>query len=321
MLHMGNLPSNGLDNNFKSLIMKKLIIVAGTGFLGQVLVNHFKDKFEEIIILTRGNSKVEDQIRYVKWNAKTFSGWEKELENADLLINLAGKSVDCRYTEENKKEILDSRIESTKILNLAVLNCQNPPKHWMNSSTSTIYRHSLDKQMDEIDGEIGDDFSMNVAKSWEKVFFETETPNTKKTALRTSIVLGKNGGAFLPLKNLTRFGFGGKQGKGNQFISWIHEKDFARAIEFIFMQKMVGVVNIVSPKPVRNALFMKILRKILGIPTGIPIGERLLKIGAKIIGTETELVLKSRNVIPKRLIENDFEFEFRTLDKAFENIK
>lgn len=301
--------------------MKKLIIVAGTGFLGQVLVNYFKDKFEEIIVLTRGNPETKDGIRYVKWNAKTFTGWEKELENTDLLINLAGKSVDCRYTEANKKEILDSRVESTGILNLAVQHCQNPPRHWMNSSTSTIYRHSLDRQMDEVDGEIGDDFSMNVAKSWEKAFFETETPDTKKTALRTSIVLGKNGGAFLPLKNLTRLGFGGKQGKGNQFISWIHEKDFARAIEFIFQKEMTGVVNIVSPRPVRNASFMKTLRKSLGVPTGIPIGEKLLKFGAKIIGTETELVLKSRNVIPKRLIENDFEFEFRTLDKAFENIK
>ena len=300
--------------------MKKLIIVAGTEFLSQVLVNYFKNKFEEIIILTRGNSETKDGIRYVKWNPKAFTGWEKELENMDLLINLAGKSVDCRYTETNKKEILDSRIKSTRILNLAVLNCKNPPKHWMNSSTSIIYRHSLDKQMDEVDGEIGDDFSMNVAKSWEKTFFETETPNTIKTALRTSIVLGKNGGAFLPLKNLTRLGFGGKQGKGNQFISWIHEKDFARAIEFIFQKEMTGVVNIVSPKPIRNTLFMKTLRKSLGVPTGIPIGEKLLKFGAKIIGTETELVLKSRNVIPKRLVENNFEFEFKTLEKAIDNL-
>lgn len=301
--------------------MKKLVIAAGTGFLGQVLANHFKDKFKEIIILTRGDSKIKDGINYIKWNAKTFSGWEKELENADVLINLAGKSVDCRYTEENKKEILDSRLESTRILNLAVLHCQNPPKHWLNSSTSTIYRHSLDKQMDEVDGEIGDDFSMNVAKSWEKAFFETETPTTRKTALRTSIVLGKKGGAFLPLKNLAKIGFGGKQGKGNQFISWVHEKDFARALEFILEKELTGVVNIVSPKPIRNAAFMKILRKSLGIPTGIPINEKLLKFGAKIIGTETELVLKSRNVIPKRLLENGFEFEFGDLEMALKNLK
>lgn len=300
--------------------MKKLIIAAGTGFLGQVLVNHFKNKFEEIVILTRGNSKEIDGIKYVNWNAKTFSGWETELENATVLINLAGKSVDCRYTQKNKKEILLSRIESTKILNKAVLNCKNPPKHWLNSSTSTIYRFSLDKEMDEIDGEIGNDFSINVALSWEKAFFKTETPKTLKTALRTSIVLGKDGGALLPLKTLSKLGLGGKQGKGNQFVSWIHEVDFARAIDFIIEKEIIGVVNIVSPKPITNSNFMTSLRKAVNIPFGIPISETLLKFGSVLIRTETELVLKSRNVIPKRLQENGFQFEFDTLEKTLKNL-
>ncbi|MBS7232029.1 TIGR01777 family oxidoreductase [Flavobacterium psychroterrae] len=300
--------------------MKKLIIAAGTGFLGQVLVNHFKDKFEEIVILTRGKSHIIEGIKYVNWNAKTFSGWENELENATVLINLAGKSVDCRYTKENKKEILLSRIESTKILNKAVLNCENPPKHWLNSSTSTIYRFSLDKEMDEINGEIGNDFSINVALSWEKAFFKTETPNTLKTALRTSIVLGKNGGAFIPLKTLAKIGFGGKQGKGNQFISWIHEEDFANAIDFIVQKEITGVINIVSPKPVRNFDFMKKLRKAVGSPFGIPMSAFLLEIGSFFIRTETELVLKSRNVIPKRLLENGFKFKFGDIDEAFKNL-
>ncbi|MEN2400218.1 TIGR01777 family oxidoreductase [Flavobacterium sp. MC2016-06] len=300
--------------------MKKLIIAAGTGFLGQVLVNHFKDNFEEIVILTRGKSQTKNGIKYVNWNAKTFSGWEKELENATVLINLAGKSVDCRYTKENKREILLSRIESTKILNKAVLNCVNPPKHWLNSSTSTIYRFSLDKQMDEIDGEIGNDFSMNVALSWEKAFFKTETPNTLKTALRTSIVLGKNGGALVPLKTLARLGLGGKQGKGNQLVSWIHETDFARAIDFILEKEMTGKVNLVSPKPIRNQDFMALLREAVRVPFGIPINELLLKFGSVLIRTEPELVLKSRNVIPKRLQENGFEFEFDSLEKALKNL-
>lgn len=165
--------------------MKKLVIAAGTGFLGQVIVNHFRDKFEEIVILTRGKSEIKNTIKYVNWNAKTLSGWENELENADILINLAGKSVDCRYTDKNMKEILSSRIDSTSILNKAVLQCKNPPKHWLNSSTSTIYRNSEDKQMTEENGEIGNDFSMNVAKSWEKALFQIETPKTLKTALRT----------------------------------------------------------------------------------------------------------------------------------------
>ncbi|MEO7976266.1 TIGR01777 family oxidoreductase [Flavobacterium sp.] len=300
--------------------MKKLIIAAGTGFLGKVLINHFKDKFEEIVILTRGKSQTIDKIKYVNWNAKTFSGWENELENATVLINLAGKSVDCRYTHENKKEILLSRIESTKILNKAVLKCKNPPKHWLNSSTSTIYRFSLDKQMDETDGEIGNDFSMNVAQSWEKAFFKTETQNTLKTALRTSIVLGKNGGAFIPLKTLAKMGFGGKQGKGNQFISWIHEEDFANAVEFILQREIIGVINVVSPKPIHNNEFMFLLRKAVGAPFGIPISESLLKFGAVLIQTQSELVLKSRNVIPKRLIENGFKFKFETIEKTFKNL-
>lgn len=300
--------------------MNKLVIAAGTGFLGQALVNHFKNKFEEIVILTRGKSKIIDTIKYVNWNAKTFSGWEKELENATVLINMAGKSVDCRYTKENKKEILLSRIESTRILNKAVLNCTTPPKHWLNSSTATIYRFSLDKEMDESNGEIGNDFSINVALSWEKAFFKTETPNTLKTALRTSIVLGKQGGALVPLKTLTKFGLGGKQGKGNQFVSWIHETDFVRAVDLIIQKEITGVVNLVSPKPIPNTDFMKELRKAVGCPIGIPISESLLKFGAVVIGTETELVLKSRNVIPKRLQENDFVFEFDTLEKALKNL-
>lgn len=300
--------------------MKKLVIAAGTGFLGQVIVNHFRDKFEEIVILTRGKSEIKNTIKYVNWNAKTLSGWENELENADILINLAGKSVDCRYTDKNMKEILSSRIDSTSILNKAVLQCKNPPKHWLNSSTSTIYRNSEDKQMTEENGEIGNDFSMNVAKSWEKALFQIETPKTLKTALRTSIVLGKNGGAFIPLKRLAQFGLGGKQGNGNQFISWIHEKDFARAIEFIIEKDIIGVVNVVSPKPIQNKEFMFELRKVLKIPIGIPTPKAILKIGAKIIGTEPELVLKSRNVIPKRLQEIGFEFKFDTLDKTFKNL-
>jgi uncharacterized protein (TIGR01777 family) len=300
--------------------MKKLIIAAGTGFLGQVLVDHFQTKFDQIVIFTRGKSKEENGIKYVNWDAKKLSGWETELEDATVLINLAGKSVDCRYTKANKKEILLSRIESTKILNKAVLQCKNPPKHWLNSSTSTIYRFSLDKQMDEINGEIGNDFSMNVAQSWEKAFFKLDTPQTLKTAMRTSIVLGKKGGAFIPLKTLAKTGLGGKQGKGNQYISWIHENDFARAIEFVIQKEMTGVVNIVSPNPITNADFMQKLRKVTGQFIGIPIPTFLLKLGSFIIRTETELVLKSRNVIPKKLTDNGFKFEFASIDTAFKNL-
>lgn len=300
--------------------MKKLVIAAGTGFLGQALISHFENKTEDIVVLTRGKSTTKKNVRYIHWDAKTLTGWETELENADALINLAGKSVDCRYTEKNKNEIMASRIDSTVVLNNAVLQCVNPPKHWLNSSTATIYRYSTDKQMDEVTGEIGHDFSMNVAKVWEKVFFQTETPNTKKTALRTSIVLGKKGGAFIPLKRLAQLGFGGKQGSGKQFVSWIHEKDFARALDYILNKEMDGTINVVSPTPIQNRDFMKTIRERVNIPFGIPIGESLLKIGAALIGTETELVLKSRNVIPQRLTDNGFKFIYGDLQKALSRL-
>ncbi|MBD3583694.1 TIGR01777 family oxidoreductase [Flavobacterium selenitireducens] len=300
--------------------MKKMIIAAGTGFLGNVLIEHFKKSCEQIVILTRGKSKVDGHIRYVNWDARKMTGWETELENADVLINLAGKSVDCRYTDANKKEIFDSRIDSTSVLNLAVRTCANPPQHWLNSSTATIYSHSLDKQMDETYGEIGTDFSMDVAKAWEAEFFSVETPKTLKTAMRTSIVLGKKGGALPPLKKLARFGFGGKQGSGRQFISWIHEKDFARAVEFCITQKLGGCVNVVAPEPIRNALFMRTLRTVLGVAAGVPVGKKMLEFGANIMGTETELILKSRNVVPKRLNDSGFRFVYGTLEKALHNL-
>lgn len=300
--------------------MKKIVIAAGTGFLGQVLVHHFVKKAQEIVVLTRGKSHIKNTVRYIHWDAKSMSGWEKELEDADVLINLAGKSVDCRYTAKNKSEIIASRIHSTTILNKAVLQCVNPPKHWLNSSTATIYRHSEDKQMDEATGEIGFDFSMNVARMWEKAFFQTETPKTKKTALRTSIVLGRKDGAFVPLKRLAYMGFGGKQGSGKQFVSWIHEKDFARAVAFIIEKEMEGVINIVSPEPIKNKEFMEAIRISRNIPFGIPIGTFMLKLGAMLIGTETELVLKSRNVIPKRLQEAGFKFIYGDIYKAMSRL-
>jgi uncharacterized protein (TIGR01777 family) len=213
-----------------------------------------------------------------------------------------------------------SRLDSTAVLGKAIAGCVKPPLHWLNSSTATIYRHSTDKQMDEVHGEIGHDFSMNVAKMWERAFFAAETPQTKRTALRTSIVLGKNGGAFVPLKRLAQLGFGGSQGSGNQFVSWIHEADFARALQFVLDNQMEGLVNVVSPAPVRNVHFMKALRKAVHAPFGLLMPIWLLKFGAKIIGTETELVLKSRNVIPRRLTDSGFVFEFENLEVALKDL-
>lgn len=301
--------------------MKKMVIAAGTGFLGKIVTEYFKTKVKTIIVLTRGKSKEINNIKYVNWDAKTIGNWANELNNADVLINLTGKSVDCRYNKKNKDLILHSRIDSTIILAEAIQKCTNPPKVWLNSSTATIYRHSLEKEMDEINGEIGTGFSVNVATSWEKALFEQQTLNTRKVALRTAIVLGKSGGALQPILNLTRIGFGGKQGSGNQKISWIHELDFARSIEFIIHTKKIeGVINIVSPKPSTNSIFMKTLRKIIRVPFGIPISKPLLEFGAKLIKTETELILKSRNVIPQKLENHGFKFTYPELKSAINHL-
>ena len=297
--------------------MNKIIIAGGTGFLGQVLENYFKEKKFEVKILTRKPNKINE----VYWNAEELGEWTKELENAEALINLTGKSVDCRYTENNKKVIYNSRINSTHLLGLAINLCENPPKIWINSSTATIYKHSLDKEMTEETGEIGDDFSMNIAKSWEKTFYDITNPKTKKIATRTSIVMGKNGGAFIPLKRLTQLGLGGKQASGNQKVSWIHEYDFARTIHFLISQNnLEGNFNLCAPKPTNNKTLMETLRKSLKVPFGISHPEWLLKLGAKLIGTETELVLKSRNVIPERLLKSGFKFNYSNIELALKSL-
>ena len=297
--------------------MKTIIISGGTGFLGQVLESYFSKKGYEIKILTRKPTKPN----HIHWNAKDLDQWTNALEGADILINLTGKSVDCRYTEENKKLIYDSRIDSTHTLGLAINLCERPPKIWFNSSTATIYRHSTDKEMTEELGEIGDDFSMNIAKSWEKAFYSITNPKTRKIALRTSIVMGKHGGATEPLKKLVQFGLGGKQGSGNQKVSWIHETDFARAIEFLIKNKnLEGNFNLAVPKPTDNKTLMKNFRKVMNVPFGVSHPEWLIKLGARLIGTEPELVLKSRNVIPERLTKNGFIFSHTDIELALENL-
>lgn len=298
-----------------------MVIAGGSGFLGKVLIAHFLPKNYEIIILSRNSKETgNDMLRYVKWDAKTMDIWITELEGTDVLINLTGKSVDCRYNEKNKAEILNSRVASTEVLGKAIQACAVPPKVWMNSSTATIYKHSLDTEMTETTGIIGDDFSMNVAKSWEKVFHDCKTPKTFKIVLRTSIVLGKNGGAFIPLKNLAKLGLGGTQGNGNQKVSWVHEYDFCRAVEFLLEKKQLGTFNVTSPNPIENKEFMKTLRTILKVSVGILQPKWLLQFGARLIGTEAELILKSRYVIPEKLVATGFQFQYPTAKEAITEI-
>jgi len=295
----------------------KIIIAAGTGFLGKNLRNYFTEKGHHVYILTR-NPKHKNEIY---WDAKTLGRWKKILENADVIINLAGKSVDCRYTDKNKKEIYSSRIESTKVLQQAVNECINKPKVWLNASSATIYIHSETHLNTEEKGVIGDDFSMNICKSWESEFFKAKTENVRKIALRTSIVLGNNGGAFPKLKILTKFGLGGKQGRGNQNVSWIHVDDFCKAVKFILEnENLSGPINITAPKPLSNKDFMMKLRKEIKMPFGLNAPVWQLEIASIFLKTETELLLKSRNVYPEKLILNGFEFKYPQVEKAFENL-
>lgn len=315
--------------------MKKLVIAGGTGFLGSVIIKHFSTRFDEIVLLSRKRtSELHDQresaavkrrlnngnVRTAIWDARTFCGWEKELDGADALINMTGRSVDCRYNQMNKDLILNSRVDSTKILGEAIAQCAHPPEVWFNSSTATIYRHSLDKEMTEASGEIGSGFSVNVATAWENAFFKSETPLTRKVALRTSIVLGKDGGALQPIKHITKLGLGGRQGNGKQKFSWIHEEDFVRSIAFILDSKLEGPINIVAPKPTTNKALMKMMRDTLNIPFGIPAPKPILEIGAFMIRTETELLLKSRNVIPQRLLEAGFTFNHPDIEKTLQDL-
>lgn len=295
----------------------KIIIAAGTGFLGRNLKQYFLGKNYEVKILTR-NPKRENEIF---WDAKTLGTWKTELENADVLINLAGKSVDCRYNEQNKKEIYNSRIFSTKVLQQAIDECQNPPKVWLNASSATIYVHSEMHLNTEKNGIIGDDFSMNICRSWEKEFFKVENQNVRKVALRTSIVLGKNGGAFPKFKQIAKLGLGGRQGRGNQLMSWIHIDDFCEAVNFIIAnENLKGAINITAPKPLSNKEMMKQLRDKIKIPFGIPSPTWLLEIASIFIQTETELMLKSRNVYPEILIKEGFQFKFDKFEKALDKL-
>ena len=292
----------------------KIVIAGGTGYLGKILTNYFiKDKRNLIYILSRKQAVDRERISYLKWDGKTKGYWIPFLEGTDVFINLTGKSVNCRYSEANKAAIYSSRIDSTNLLCKVVQELKFPPKVFIQSSSATIYRHSEDKLMTENKGEIGADFSMDVCKKWETVFNSYHLPKTKKIVTRTSIVIGNNGGAFPIIKRLTTLGFGGKQGGGNQFISFITEEDYVKVMEFL-IDKEAGIYNLCVPNPIKNKDFQKQLRHKLNCFIGIPTPEFLLKIGGMLIGTESELILKSRKVYPEKLLEKGFKFSVDNFD-------
>ncbi len=301
--------------------MKKIVIAGGTGYLGQVLVRYFKSLGYECVILTRKQQRSQEKVRFVQWDAKSLGDWVNELENAEALINLNGKSVNCRYTAQNRLDIFNSRQLSTFVLGEAILQCKTPPQVWLNSASATIYRHAQDRPMDEFDGEIGEGFSVEVCKLWEHTFFGFNLPKTRKIILRSALVLGNDGGVFPEFKKLVQTGIGGKMGSGKQMVSWIHEKDFANSVHFLIKNSVCsGVFNLSAPIPLSNNDMMDFLRRKLNIRFGLPSTLWMLKLGTWIKQTEAELVLKSRWVIPTRLKSFGFDFEFNEFEKAVDNL-
>lgn len=290
--------------------MKKLIISSGTGFLGKVLIDHFKNRYAEIIILSRGSSYKVKNVKYLQWDAKTIGSWASEFSNVTHVINLTGKSVDCRYNEKNKKEILASRLDAIDVIAKAISMHDHKPKVWINAASATIYDASFDKPQTEEKGVIGDDFSMNVCKEWEKKFFSYDGYADKMIAMRISMVFGSQGGVLPVLKKLTRLGLGGKQASGKQMVSWIHATDYAWMTEWLLNKPDADpIYNCCAPNPVTNEEMMRLLREECKKSFGLSQPEWMIKFGAFFLRTEPELVMKSRYVIPERALQQGFKFE------------
>ena len=297
----------------------KIVIPGGSGQVGQILARHFHAQGHAVTVLSR--SPRPAPWRVLCWDGLTPGAWVADLEQSDVCINLAGQSVNCRYTPANRRSIRQSRVRSTRLLNRVIASLNHPPRLWLNASTATIYRHALDRPMDESDGELGGNepgapdtwnFSIDVAKAWEEAFFSTTTPLTRKVAMRSAITLSPDrGGVFDVLLGLVRHGLGGRQGTGTQFVSWIHETDFVRAIDLLITcEEFDGVVNLASPNPLPNCDFMRTLREAWGTRFGLPSPGLIVEIGTWLMRTESELVLKSRRVVPGRLLDAGFQFLF-----------
>lgn len=295
--------------------METIILAGGEGFLGKVLQGAFPEK--QIYVLSRSTHPDYENVKYLLWDGMNIGPWSSYFEGAEAVINLAGRSVDCRYTSKNKALIYNSRINATNVIGKAINLCQNPPKTWINVMSATIYRHSENQPMNEETGEIGEGFSVDVCNAWEKSFDAQATPDTRKVGLRTAMVLGNKGGVYPVFKKLVQNGLGGKQGKGNQMVSWIHERDFSNIIRFVLENKQSnGIYNCSAPKPITNQFLMQRLCNKFNPLFAIPTPQWALHIGAIFLRTETELVVKSRFVVPKRLEKEGFNFIYPTIEKA-----
>jgi len=304
----------------------RIVIPGGSGQVGTILVRHFHAQGHEVTVLSRRPAAAA--WRTIRWDGATLDpAWTQELEGADVVIHLSGRSVNCRYNAENRREIIDSRVIPTLALGRAIEQAKTPPRLWMNASTSTFYRHALDRPQDEFTGELGGfepgapdtwNFSIDVARRWEEAFQASTTPATRKIALRSSMTMSPDrGGVFSVLSGLVRAGLGGTQGSGRQFVSWIHERDYCRATDFLIEHEdIAGSVNLTSPNPLPNREFLQTLRQAWGRSFGLPATAWMLEIGAFFLRTETELILKSRQVVPTLLQQHGFSFDLPRWSEA-----
>ena len=307
---------------------RRIILAGGTGFLGQLLARHLAPLGWEPVVLTRSPDP-NAAFRELAWDGRTVGEWARTLDGAAAVVNLAGKSVNCRYNAENRHLIMSSRVDSTRAIGQAIAMCQQPPPVWLNAATATIYRHTPGPPHDEssndftVTPEVKDEFSVEVARAWERALNESSTPRTRKVALRTTLVFGTvEGGVFRILRRLARLGLGGRMGRGDQFVSWIHEDDFCRAVEWILGRpEFSGPVNLAAPNPLPNREMMAALRRTCGIRMGLPAAEWMLEIGAFLMRTETELLLKSRCVVPGKLLASGFEFRFAEFEQAVRDLE
>ncbi len=298
----------------------RIVIPGGSGQVGTILARAFHADGQDVVILSR-QARLDRPWRVIEWDGVTLGAWQREIDGADVVINLAGRSVNCRYNAANREAILQSRVASTRVVGEAIARAARPPRVWLQASTATIYAHGYDVANDERSGVIGGHetnapdewrFSIDVARAWERAFDEAVTMGTRKVALRSAMTLSPDrGGVFDTLLTLVRRGLGGRAGDGRQFMSWVHEDDFVAAVRWLIDQQDIdGVVNIASPNPLPNADFMRVLREAAGVRFGLPARGWMLNLGAIFMRTETELIFKSRRIVPGRLLEHGFNFRF-----------
>jgi uncharacterized protein (TIGR01777 family) len=311
----------------------RILIPGGSGQIGTILARHLHAAEHEVTVLSREPKPAAWQTMH--WDGLTAGPWTAEVDRSDAVIHLSGKSVNCRYTPENRRKIVDSRVLPTLLLGKVIAASPTPPPIWMNASTSTFYRNALDLPQDEFTGQRGDlpeerdpnepetwAFSISVAQQWEAALAATSTPGTRKIRLRTSMTMSPDpGGVFRVLSMLTRIGLGGTQGSGKQYVSWIHELDYCRITDLLLAQPEIadetgGIVNMTAPEPLPNRDFMRDLRRAWGQPFGPPAAAWMIELGTRIMGTESELVLKSRRAVPTLLLQKGYKFSFPTWPEA-----